>query len=320
MARFLKIFLVSFVVACIVMVIGVFAYFKLNDPLNNIINDNNSHHGRTDEDIDNDPNLTPFDKAVAKSKRINVLVMGLEHVRTDTIMLVSYDTESKKANIISIPRDTYYERKGYISAGAKKINAIYQSEGVDGLKKAVEDILKMPIHKYITVDYEAVIKGIDALGGVNYEVPFHMIYNDPYDTPPLHIDLPAGMQLLDGEKALKFLRFRKSYSGRGYPNGDIGRIQAQQDFVKAVIKKALSFKLPNFIKEVYSYVNTDLSISELIALGGNAVGFSMNDLETCVLPGVGKYIGATSFYIANYEEAINLTYKIYGLVDDTELE
>ncbi|QSX05321.1 LCP family protein [Sedimentibacter sp. zth1] len=308
--RFLKVFLTTFLISCVVLGIGLFSYFKFFNPLDNII-DNGQNSNISDKEIDNDPNLTPLEKAILKSKRINVLIVGLEHVRTDTIMVASYDRENKKADIISVPRDTFYEREGYTNPASKKINAVYQSENIDGLIDAVENLLGIPIHKYVTVDYQAVVKGVDSLGGVEVNVPFKMVYSDPYDTPPLYINIPAGLQLLDGENSLKFLRYR-----HGYKQGDIGRIKAQQEFVKQTVKKLISFKLPTFIREVYPYVKTNFSISELIALGGDAIGFTMDGLNTNLLPGVGKYIGNVSYYIPNYEEALNLTYKLYGLIDD----
>lgn len=314
MKKFLKIFLTTFLILLLFLGTGVFAYLKFFNPLDDII-DNATNNDMTEEEINNDPNLTPLEKAMLKSKRINVLVVGLEHVRTDTIMVASFDRTNKLIDIISVPRDTYYEREGYTSPGSKKINAVYQSEDIEGLIDAVENVLGITIHKYVTVDYQAVVAGVNALGGVEIDVPFKMVYSDPYDNPPLYINIPAGLQLLDGQTALEFLRYRK-----GYLDGDIGRIKAQQNFVKQTVKKALSLKLPAFIKEVYPYVETNFSISELLALATEATGFSMDKLSTHVLPGVGKYIGKTSFYIRNDEEILNLVYEVYGLTGETEVE
>lgn len=312
MARFFKVFFLTLFISSLLIIGGFYLYLRIFNPLDNLAYDsNNSDFNDSIDDIENDPNATPLEKAIKNSKRINVLVVGLEDVRTDTIMVASYDRKNKIGDIISIPRDTLYEREGYTSGGLK-INAVYQSEDIDGLIDAVESLLSIPIHKYVTVDYEAVVAGVDALGGVEIDIPFPMKYSDPYDDPPLYIDIPAGRQLLDGENALKFLRYRK-----GYSEGDIGRIKAQQQFVKETVKKLLGFRLPTFIKEVYPYVDTNFSITELIALASDAVGFTMDNLNSHILPGVGKYIGDLSFVIPNYEETLHLVYKMYGLIDDT---
>lgn len=309
--RFLKVFLITSFVSILLIMVGFYSYLRIFNPLDKLGHEiiNNPEFDDFNNTEDN-PNATPFERAIKDSSRVNVLVVGLEHVRTDTIMLASYDRKNKVANLISIPRDTFYERDGYYGDGLK-INAIYQSEDVDGLIDAVESLTKIPVHRYVLVDYEAVIKGIDALGGVEIDVPFHMIDSDPYENPPRYINIPAGRQTLYGEDSLKFLRYRK-----GYFNGDIGRINAQQQFVKETIKKLLSLRLPNFIKEVYPYISTDFLITELIALASESIGFTMDNLNTDILPGEDRYIGKLSFFIPNYEEALQLTYTMYGVIEE----
>ena len=93
-------------------------------------------------------------------------------------------------------------------------------------------LLGMPIHYYAMVDYDGVSTIVDSMGGIPMDIPFRMRYNDPYDKPPLHIDIPEGQQILDGEHAVQFLRYR-----HGYPEGDIGRVKAQQAFMKAAFKQ-----------------------------------------------------------------------------------
>ncbi len=302
--------------------VGFYSYLRIFNPLDNI-NDISSGFGDEDDDSNNDPNATPFENAVKNSKRINVLIVGLEHVRTDTIMVASFDRKTKEANIFSVPRDTLYERPGY-KAGGLKINAVYQSEEIGGLIDAVQKVMGIPIHRYVTVDYEAVIKGIDVLGGVEMDIPFRMKYTDPYDNPPLRVDIPKGNGiLLDGKTSLGFLRFRKGDPGyEGYPDGDIGRTKAQQRFVKEVIKKLISLKLPNFINEVYPYIKTNFSTSELIALASDSIGFSMENLSTETLPGnedqkIKRETGL-SFYALNKEEVVKLMYKMYGVLEEEE--
>ncbi len=322
MGRFFKVFFITFFVSIILLMAGFYVYITV---IHNPLDDITKMPDGTDigeEDILNDPNATPFEKAKAKGNRINVLLVGLEHVRTDTIMLASFDRDTKEANIFSIPRDTLYVTPEY-KAGYTKINAIYQDDKIDGLIDAVQSILDIKIHKYVTVDYEAVIKGIDALGGVEMEIPFHMKYTDIYSDPPLRIDITPGKKLLDGETSVEFLRFRKGDPGyENYVDGDIGRTKAQQKFVKQFIKKLISLKIANFINEVYPYVTTDFSTTELIALGAEAREFSMDKLSTETLPGQEdkKLLRDTgkSYYALNKEEVLKLMYKMYGVLEDEE--
>ncbi len=247
-------------------------------------------------------------KAASNMKRVNILLTGLENKRTDTIMVISYNTESKTADIISLPRDTYLPRNADDDPELKKINAAYAQEGIEGLTLRIQELLGIPIEKFVVIDYEAVIACVDLIGGVEVNVPFHMEYTDPYDDPPLYIDISEGMQLLDGEQSLKFLRYRK-----GYDNQDLGRIEAQQQFIKSAVKKALGFQLPAVIKEAYSHIETNINVSVLLSLAGDLVGFSTDNINTNILPGMETTLEGLSFYIPDEEGIKNFVYSLYGL-------
>lgn len=251
---------------------------------------------------------TSVGKAASNMKRFNILLAGLENQRTDTIMVISYDTENKITDIISLPRDTYFPRNADDSPEFKKINAIYAEEGIEGLTLRVQELLGIPIEKYAVIDYKAVIACVDLIGGVEVNVPFHMEYTDIYDDPPLYIDIPEGVQLLDGEQALKFLRYRK-----GYDNQDLGRIEAQQQFIKSAAKKALGLQLPALIKEAYSHIETNIHASDLINLASDLVGFSTDNINMNTLPGMETPLEGLSFYIPDDKEIKNLVYSLYGL-------
>ena len=231
---------------------------------------------------------SPFFEAFNNSDRVNVLVMGINDNMTDTLMLASYDTENQKVDIISIPRDTYYERPGK-SGASLKINSIYSQEGVLGTAKAVSKTLEgIPINYYVVVDYKGVEKVVDAMGGVKVNVPFHMKYRDVYDKPPLIIDIPAGERTLSGKEAIKFLRFRKTNmrGGQGYPQGDIGRIQTHQAFLKAAVDKAIGPKLPKVMKTFIENVDSDLSLRIGIKLATKAIKLDNANVKTYLLPGI----------------------------------
>ncbi|NYB73715.1 LCP family protein [Sedimentibacter hydroxybenzoicus DSM 7310] len=254
---------------------------------------------------------TTVGKLAKNSKRFNVLVVGLEHMRTDTIMVASYDTESKDADLISVPRDTYYPRNTDDEAEFKKINAVYSQEGIESLTASVQKLLGIPIDKYVIIDYEAVISCVDKLGGVEVDVPFHMVYSDPYDKPPLYIDIPEGRQLLDGEQSLKFLRYRK-----GYSNQDLGRIEAQQQFIKSAAKKALGFELPSLIREAYSYIDTNLNVTDLVSLAGSLIGFSTDNISMHTLPGKEAPLEGLSFYLPDNEDIAEMVLNMYSTTEN----
>lgn len=315
MKQFLKVFFMSLLVFTLVISAGILSYAKFFTP-ENMSEDPLEGFEQTAQDDESTEFDTPLEKAIHESNRINVLLVGLEGTRSDTIMVASFDRKTKEANLISIPRDTYYYREGYSKyADTQKINAVYgmEEEGIKALVKAVEEITGIPIDNYATVDYDGVRAAVDAIGGVEVDVPFHMRYTDPYDDPPLNIDIPAGKQIIYGNKAIEFLRFRKSnYEGYyGYINGDLGRIQAQQKFVKSAVKKALSLKLVNVATAVYPYVETDLTLTNMLSLAKDAIGFSTENLESTTLPGTDKMMAGLSFYFANGEEMTKLVYDLY---------
>jgi LCP family protein required for cell wall assembly len=302
--------------------VGFYSYIKIYNPLDDITKITDGIDLGDEDDIEDDPNATPFEIAKKKSNRINIIIVGLEHVRTDTIMVASFDRDTKEANIISVPRDTLIIDPEYKS-GYVRINAIYQDDKIGGVIDAVQNILDIKIHRWVTVDYEAVIKGIDALGGIEMDIPFRMKYTDIYSDPPLYIDIPEGRRLLDGKTSVGFLRFRKGDDGyKGYVDGDIGRTRAQQKYVTEVIKKLISFKLPSVINEVYPYIKTNFSTSELIALAAESKDFSIDKLSAVTLPGNEdqkiKRETNSSYYALNKEEVIKIVYKMYGVLESNE--
>lgn len=257
---------------------------------------------------------SPFYQEFKDSKRVNVLVMGVNDGLTDTIMLASYDMEKQRVDVISIPRDTYFYRDGYISAAAHKINAIYSQDGAVGTAKAVSEVLLgIPINYYAVIGYDGVAAVVDSMGGVPMNIPFHMVYNDPYDTPPLKIDIPEGEQVLDGAKSVEYLRFRK-----GYSQGDIGRVGAQQEFVKAAFKQALGKDLIKVIKTTLKNVDSDLPLGMAVKIGTKALGLEAESMTTYLTPGKSGTSNGASYWRTDSQEIEKMIQEIYAPVEEAD--
>ena len=266
-----------------------------------------------------DPN-SPFFEAFKDKNRVNILMIGVNDGMTDTLMLGSYDLDAQHVDVISIPRDTYYPREDADSAAERKINSIYSVDKAVGTATAVsETLLGMPINYYIVVDYDVVRKVVDSMGGVPMNITFHMHYNDPYDDPPLKIDIPEGYQVLDGDTAVEFLRFRKGSGGyAGYPEGDIGRIKAQQEFVKSAFRQALGFSLPKVAKTTLDNVDSDLPLGMATKLAASAVGLDGEDMQTVMIPGESGTKDGLSYWFADKEAVEELLTQIYNIEPETE--
>ncbi|MEA4961360.1 LCP family protein [Lutispora sp.] len=278
--KFLKIFLISFAVA-LASLYGVLYLF-----LNSI-------------------SIKPTDGvSPMPDKRVNVLVIGVAKNLSDTIMMASYDMEKDKVDIFSIPRDTYYPRKGYNHAAQKKVNAVYGSSGAEGLVKAVEDITKMDIDYYVQFDYEAVKAIVDGLGGLKVEVPNDMNYDDPADD--LHIHFKKGQAVKNGEDIVKLLRWRKNNKGGGYKEGDLGRIKMQQQIVKLGMEKVINGNIvANFLKlqsPITKYVKTSMTPKEMMYFANKAKDINSESIFFHTVPGNPKTMEGLSFFVINKDK------------------
>lgn len=250
----------------------------------------------TEEDeSQGDPTMVPmFEAKTRKEDCHTFLVIGMDdgNGNTDTIMAVTFDVKGKHVSVASIPRDTLVDAPRTI----KKINAAYSVGGVEEVQKEVSAILGFPVDHYVTVNLRGFKALVDAVGGVDFEVPVNMNYDDP--TQDLHIHLAKGMQHLDGEKALQLVRFRS-----GYANADIGRIETQQKFLKALAKKLVSWnsvtKINQFVDIFAKNVKTDLELGNLAYFGLAALELDMTTgISMNTLPGDGQvtYKGIPYYY------------------------
>jgi len=238
--------------------------------------------------------------------RINILLLGTNQGLSDTIMVFSLDMANKKLDQISIPRDTYYPRPSYSGPAYQKINSVFSTEGAAGASKAASDVLGgIPINYYAQVDTKGAIKIIDAIGGVDMYVPMDMKYSDPDQN--LYIDLKAGQQHLNGEQSLMFLRFRS-----GYANADLGRISAQQEFLKSALSQLSALNIASVALTVHNEVNTNMGMTSGLALAARASGMSGWQFVTYTLPGSPGMQDGLSYFFHDAAAAKEMMRQIYA--------
>lgn len=228
-------------------------------------------------------------------ENINVLFMGLDAVvdsagrvnldaplrssrsRTDTMMLITVDPVTNEVALISIPRDSRCEIPG---RGWEKAAHAHAYGGPTLAMKTVELMLGIDVHYYVRTNYHGVEAIVNALGGVEVEVEKRMYYEDPYQD--LLIDLEPGVQVLDGDKSLQYLRYRNE-------GGDIARIGRQQEFVSALVDKVMSFstvfRANALAKEAVKYIDTNMSTSEILEYGVLAARITDPQIVMETLPG-----------------------------------
>ena len=253
-----------------------------------------------------------------KNQPLNILILGMDIGdaeqseneairRTDTMMVFNYNPNTDKVNIVSIPRDTLIEvDDAYDAYGNSipywKMNAAYALGGEDEVIKQVQNLLEVDINYIVEINYQAFRSIIDAIGGIEMEIPFDMKYDD--DGQDLHIDFKGGETvLLDGKKAEEFIRWRKNNDGTGFINGDLGRIENQQKFISKVINKVTSpsiiFDIPDILKAIEQNVVTNMSGGKIVSYALKAVKNSGVTMST--LQGYDEIIYEQSFLIVEKE-------------------
>ena len=264
------------------------------------------------EDQGGDPSAPAEDGGPAadngrKEDFFTILVGGLddENGGSDTNMLVALDAAGGAIHVVSLPRDTLLN----VDWTVKKLNNAYHHGGVDGTMAQVSNLLGIPVDFYVTVDLQAFVELVDAIGGVTFDVPLDMDYDDPYQD--LHIHIPQGTRLLNGEEALQVVRWRQNNDGTEYATRDIGRIGTQQAFLKAVAKQLLQIgnvkNIPALVDIFYTYVKTDLTTGNLVWLGNEALNIGTENIHFATLPGDGSgYYNKQSVYVLDAQATCDL--------------
>ena len=222
----------------------------------------------------------------------------VDHVRTDTMILVNVDFETGDIGVVSIPRDTKVNYNGnYI-----KINAAHAYDGIKGSLKAVRKLTGLDVDYYMSVDYDAVSRIVDAIGGVEIDSPIEM------DVPDIDVFIPKGVSVLNGKQALYFVRAREILE----TGSDIERMDNQQYFLKQLIKTMLKpsniLKIPDILTVYKDNVKTNISLSSFGNIGLNAYKFKNLEMVSKTLPGYADmetgYNGQRISYFYADEEAM----------------
>lgn len=246
--------------------------------------------------------------------KINILLLGLDDGdidnpnlpnRSDTMIVASIDPKKATVNLLSIPRDTRVNIPGY--KGLDKINNAYFFGGSPLAVRTVENFLNIPIQYYVAIKWQGFIKVIDILGGVDLYVERDMAYEDPY--ADLSINLHQGYQHLDGHKAGEYVRFRHDELG------DIGRVQRQQKFLKALSDQVLQFatiiKIPALAMAINQNVNTNMSGYTFAKVVNTLRGIKSGTMSTDMLPGDFVTIHDISYWEPDKEQIKQIVDRMF---------
>lgn len=238
---------------------------------------------------------------------VNLVLLGLdqEGIRTDTILFINFNPMNSELNILSVERDT----KAYADGKYCKINALYAMGGEEYVMQIMEQITELPVHYYVTLNFEGFKKIIDVFGGVEFDVPFDMDYDDP--TQNLHIHLNKGRQLLDGAKAEQLVRYRKgNRHGEGYIDGDVGRIQTQQKFLKELISQKLKLIYLSRINQLFAILDdnmkTNITISDVKYYLPGIAGINTEKVGTFTMAGDSSFEDGVWYFFYNKKKTLQI--------------
>ena len=275
---------------------------------------------QTENGIDYGDGVQPRVSGQRKSEDdYTVLILGRDTGgggNTDTMLLASYDITNQKATVMSIPRDTMVN----VPWDIKRINSVYNyygggEKGIKALYKEISQLVGFEPDYQVIVEWEAVGKIVDAMGGVYFDVPRDMNYEDLVQDLSIH--QTKGYRLLSGDDAMQVLRYRhdnrKNGKMLGYPDGDLGRIKTQQGLLKAMIEQLMSLKnitkVNEFIKVFNENVETDLSFQNMLwfakqAFLGNSSGAKLDTAQVNFVTMPNKNVSCWSRVYHSYQSYV----------------
>lgn len=260
----------------------------------------------------NGSDVTFDDDAINKEKgQYLILLVGVDKngddesnkdfTRTDTIMLISADTKTGNMELLSIPRDSRIKIRDKFD----KVNHAHAFGGIELTMQTLRQFLGLDIDYYVQIDYQALMNIVDALGGVDYNVPEGIVIDKG------SVQIKPGPNHLNGNEVLWYLRTRSIYN-----SGDIGRVNTQQAFVKAmvdeIVNKSKNINLMTFITNYIKYVKTNLPMNAMFDLAGHINKFSSDKMTTHTVPGMATMIDGVSYWIPDYQKTWDIVDQYYS--------
>ena len=257
-----------------------------------------------------------------------VCATDIDETRTDNMMVVGFDTKNHKVNVLIIFRVMSCVQTISQAQTGKSMPLMAQSMISITPKKKVKKVIGFTPDKYIVVNFNGIAEIVDAIGGITYEVPFKMIYNDPVQD--LNIYFEPGLQKMNGEQVVEFLRWRHNDPGYthlqkdGYDGGDESRIAKQQEFLMHLAKQILRpeniLKAKPVAEAVFNNVKTDLTMGELVWMANQAMQVKTTDIQMFTLPGypANSYAGTNaflSFFFPNESKTLALVNEHFNPYD-----
>ena len=247
---------------------------------------------------------------------IYMLILGKSQNMTDTIMVVKYSPKNQQASLLSIPRDSFVGKSTSSATAFDKINSKYQISPQSTID-AVNRLTGLNLKYYVTVDTKALRDLVDAIGGVYFDVPIDMNYDD--SSQALAIHLKKGYQLLNGMQAEGVVRFRHNNNGTSYPSeygdNDLGRMKTQRAFIETVLKQTLKVgnitKVNQLINIAKEEVSTNIPWDTLKNYAVALMDFDTNNLKTGALPGAADYYNGLSFFIVNTKQSKEMVNNLF---------
>ena len=244
------------------------------------------------------------------------LLLGKSEAMTDTIMVAKYSPSTGDAVLLSIPRDSFVGNNPNTATASDKINSKYQISPQKTID-AVNKLTGLNLKYYITVDTKALRDLVNAIGGVYYDVPIKMDYDD--SSQNLYIHLEPGYQLLNGEKAEWLVRFRHNNNGTSYSyeygDNDLGRMRTQREFLMAVAKQALKLenitKINDILKIMEEEVETNIDWDTMMEYAPALLNINSENIKTGMLPGTAQYCNGVAVYLVDEDESKELVNELF---------
>ena len=277
------------------------------------------------------PDKTPeqvydFSAVDNETGKLNVLVLGVdkEGLRSDSIMLISYDFDDHTTKLLSVPRDTkMYVTDRSVTRKITEVHGMHNKEGklygAGAVAEAVTSITGVPINYYVEFSFDTVDKVMDILGPVEFDVPDiegggrGMNYDDP--TQDLHIHLKPGVQELSGNQIQQFFRYRKSNNGTS-DGSDLSRVNRQQELLQAIVDQKVNLelitKVPGLFKELKSQLKTNLGTKDVVKYAGVLKNISSDNMSSFVLPGDTATINKKSYFVCDLVQTAEMISTNFG--------